>query len=65
MFFRAYNYGDELKISCIFQEPKNYEDSQFDYQMYLAKDGIYRICNKADILILRNNRGKCILFFYA
>ena len=48
-----YQYGDELKMKCNLQEPKNYEDSNFDYQMYLAKDGIYRICNKA-----ANNRDR-------
>jgi len=61
--YPTYDYGDELKISCILQEPKNYEDSSFDYQMYLAKDGIYRICSKANILILRSNRGNAFYSF--
>jgi competence protein ComEC len=52
-----YQYGDQFKISCILQEPKNYEDSNFDYQMYLAKDGIYRICNKAQITLITRNKG--------
>ena len=29
----------------------------FDYQMYLAKDGIYRICNKAQITLIARNKG--------
>src|SRR4030043_685185 len=53
--YPSYKYGDQLKISCILEKPKNYENSSFDYQMYLAKDGIYRICNKANILILGSN----------
>jgi len=72
--YPAYNYGDELKVSCILQEPpafakasagqaKNYEDSSFDYQMYLAKDGIYRICNKASILLLRSDGGSAFYSF--
>ena len=61
--YPAYDYGNELKISCILQEPKNYEDSRFNYQMYLAKDGIYRICNKANILILRSSRGNAFYSF--
>jgi competence protein ComEC len=39
------------------QEPKNFEDSTFNYQMYLAKDGIYRICNKAQITAVAKNKG--------
>ncbi|MCX6762659.1 MAG: ComEC/Rec2 family competence protein [Candidatus Moranbacteria bacterium] len=55
--YPSYNYGDELKVKCVLQEPKNYEDSNFDYQMYLAKDGIYRICSKAQITVIAKNRG--------
>ncbi|MFA5871509.1 MAG: ComEC/Rec2 family competence protein [Parcubacteria group bacterium] len=60
--YPAYNYGDELKVSCILQEPKNFEDSAFDYQMYLAKDGIYRVCNKTQISVVARNKGS---MFYA
>jgi competence protein ComEC len=55
--YPSYNYGDELKIKCDLQRPKNYADSRFDYQMYLAKDGIYRICNKAQITVVAKNKG--------
>jgi competence protein ComEC len=55
--YPSYDYGDEVKVSCILQEPKNHEDSNFDYQMYLAKDGIYRICNKAKITVIARDKG--------
>src|SRR4030042_7158717 len=55
--YSKYAYGDELKINCIIEAPKNREDSRFDYQMYLAKDGIYRICNKAQITTISRNKG--------
>jgi competence protein ComEC len=55
--YPQYQYGDELKIKCDLQEPKNYADSNFDYQMYLAKDGIYRICNRAQITVVVKNKG--------
>ncbi|MCX6766240.1 MAG: ComEC/Rec2 family competence protein [Candidatus Moranbacteria bacterium] len=55
--YPQYQYGDELKVRCILEEPKNYEDSNFDYQMYLAKDGIYRVCNKAQITAVASNKG--------
>lgn len=61
--FPSYKYGDQLKISCSLEAPKNYEDSQFDYQMYLAKDGIYRICNRANILTVRRNGGNAFYSF--
>ncbi|MFH0929846.1 MAG: ComEC/Rec2 family competence protein [Candidatus Moraniibacteriota bacterium] len=53
----GYQYGDQLKVRCTLQEPKNYEDSNFDYQMYLAKDGIYRICNRPQITVIVRNKG--------
>ena len=55
--YPQYQYGDELKVKCILEEPKNFEDSTFDYQMYLAKDGIYRICNKPQITAIASNKG--------
>ena len=55
--YPAYNYGDELKVKCILEQPKNFEDSTFDYQMYLGKDGIFRICNKAQMTVIAKNRG--------
>ncbi|MFA6285671.1 MAG: ComEC/Rec2 family competence protein, partial [Parcubacteria group bacterium] len=55
--FPAYSYGDEIRVSCILEQPKNYADSNFDYQMYLAKDGIYRICSKAQMTVIAKNRG--------
>lgn len=55
--FPSYAYGDELKMKCILQAPRNHEDSKFDYQMYLAKDGIYRICNKTQITAVAKNKG--------
>jgi len=55
--FPQYQYGDELRVKCDLQEPKNHEDSNFDYQLYLAKDGIYRICNRAQITVVAKNKG--------
>ena len=55
--YPAYNYGDELKVSCILQEAKNFEDSNFNYRMYLAKDYIYRICNRPQMTLVAKNKG--------
>lgn len=55
--YPTYAYGDQLKVKCILQEPKNFADSKFDYRMYLAKDRIFRICNKAQITSVAKNKG--------
>jgi competence protein ComEC len=61
--FPEYRYGDKLKISCALEKPKNNENSNFNYQMYLAKDGIYYICNKPETLILGSIRKNSIYSF--
>ena len=55
--FPAYEYGDKLAVKCVLQEPKNQDNSTFDYQMYLAKDGIYRLCSKPQITVIAKNKG--------
>jgi len=61
--YPKYKYGDQLKISCVLEKPKNYTESNFNYPMYLAKDGIYRICNRAEISLLRSNGGNAFYSF--
>ncbi len=57
--YPEYFYGDEIKINCNLEVPKNYEDG-FDYRMYLAKDKIYYLCQKAQIEKTGNNYGSKI-----
>ena len=56
--YPEYGYGDEIKINCNLEIPKNIED--FDYRMYLAKDGIFYICQKTKIELVENNKGSKI-----
>lgn len=49
-----YSYGDELEIKCLLEIPQS---ETFDYQMYLAKDGIFYLCQKAKIEVVANNQG--------
>lgn len=56
--FADIKYGDELEISCILKVPENFES--FDYRMYLAKDKIYYICQKAQIEKTGNKGGSKI-----
>lgn len=55
-FYPEYQYGDELKIECKMQIPKNL-DSAFDYQMYLAKDEIFYLCQNPKIEKLNSEKG--------
>lgn len=55
--FPSFSYGDELKINCELEKPTNLEGSRFDYQMYLAKEGIYRVCKKTHVAVVAQNRG--------
>jgi len=60
--FPEYKYGDVLKVDCKLEIPKNFASGQsaggeFDYKMYLAKDGIYYLCNNPTIKEMGKNEG--------
>jgi len=46
--YPEYSYGDELEISCTAKSIEN-KDAEFDYQMYMAKDGVLYQCMKPKI----------------
>ena len=49
-------YGDNLSVNCSLQRPEN-KTEDFDYQMYLAKEGVLRICQQAEARLIRRNSG--------
>lgn len=53
--YPEYFYGDEIRVSCVLKIPENKED--FDYRMYLAKDGIKYICDKAKLEKMTSGKG--------
>jgi competence protein ComEC len=59
--YPEYKYGDEIKLSCDLKIPEN---KTFDWQMYLAKDGIFYECKNIKIENLPvgglKNRGNII-----
>ena len=57
--FAKYAYGDNLEISCMLKIPSN-ENLDFDWRMYLAKDGVFYECQKAKIKKLDQNSGNKI-----
>jgi competence protein ComEC len=54
-FYPEYHYGDELRVECKLEIPKNFNG--FDYQMYLAKDGVYYQCQYPKIKSAGQNVG--------
>lgn len=58
-FYPEYRYGDKLAVDCQLQIPKNYNG--FDYQMYLAKDGIFYQCQYPKIKSTGENTGNKFL----
>lgn len=57
--FPEYNYGDNLQVDCTLKIQDN-KNLDFDYKMYLAKDGIFWECQKAKIENLNTNSGNKI-----
>jgi competence protein ComEC len=52
-------YGDELDLKCTFKIPEN-KDGEFNYRMYLAKDGIFYLCQSPNIQKTGENKGNII-----
>ncbi len=57
-----YAYGDILKVDCVLKIPENFS-SEFDYKMYLAKDGIFYECQKTKMEKTGRNEGSAVYKF--
>ncbi len=42
--YSEFQYGDELNIACLLSSPRNAPDGSFNYERYLAGQGVYSIC---------------------
>lgn len=52
--YPEFHYGDKIKLDCFLEIPRSFSptsgnENVFDYQMYLAKDGIFYLCQKPKI----------------
>jgi competence protein ComEC len=58
-----YSFGEKLQVSCVLKIPKSQFEgnSTFNYQMYLAKDGIFYECQKPKIESLSLGEGNRFL----
>ncbi|OGI16979.1 MAG: hypothetical protein A2Z52_02645 [Candidatus Moranbacteria bacterium RBG_19FT_COMBO_42_6] len=54
--YPEYKYGDEINLKCTLETPENF-DEDFDYRMYLAKDGIYYVCSGPKLEIISHGKG--------
>lgn len=64
--FPKYEYGDLLLIECILKEPKSFND--FDYKLYLARQGIFLVCDfpkKINLIVgeLKNEHKNSLIWF--
>ncbi|MBU2542454.1 ComEC family competence protein [Patescibacteria group bacterium] len=53
--YPRYNYGDKLQLSCIFERPEEFDG--FRYDMYLARYGVFTICQDASVLKIGEGEG--------
>jgi competence protein ComEC len=58
--YPEYKYGDWLDVSCTAKAIEN-KDAEFDYRMYMAKDGILYSCEKPKIYLVAEGRGNIFL----
>jgi competence protein ComEC len=57
--YPEFNYGDLLQVKGELTAPPRFEN--FDYQAYLARDGIYTTMLNPDIRVIQHNTGSPLL----
>jgi competence protein ComEC len=57
--YPEYNYGDLLEINCTAKSIEN-KDNNFDYRMYMAKEGVLYQCDKSKVKKIGENSGSWI-----
>jgi competence protein ComEC len=71
--YPEYSYGDKIQMSGLLQEPQNFTNDlgrEFNYKVYLAKDGIFYQMFRPQIELVEKNQGnffkeKILSFKYA
>ncbi|MDO8482835.1 MAG: ComEC/Rec2 family competence protein, partial [bacterium] len=62
--YPKFGYGDKLEVSGLLTKPKNFADAGgkiFDYQAYLAKEGIYYQMTRPTVKLLASGQGNIIV----
>ncbi|MES2087731.1 MAG: ComEC/Rec2 family competence protein [Patescibacteria group bacterium] len=62
--YPQFQYGDAVEFSGQLEKPKNFADPSgkiFDYQNYLAKEGIYYQVNRPKITLIKSDQGNFVV----
>ncbi|HHX58321.1 MAG TPA: ComEC family competence protein [Candidatus Moranbacteria bacterium] len=51
----SYQYGEELKLKCELKKPDS-QLGRFNYQRFLAKNGVYQVCNNPQIIKVESTK---------
>lgn len=57
--YPQYSYGDKLSVSCKLAEPAQFIN--FRYDKYLARSGVYSVCEQANVQIISSDNGNPII----
>lgn len=57
--YPEYKYGDKLRINCQLSAVEN-KGTEFDYKMFLAKDGVFYDCEKEKLELVSKGGGNFI-----
>ncbi len=60
--YPAYQNGDKFTLNCNLQTPKNFVDSNFRYDNYLARQGVFSICSVPKILTFESGYKHGLFF---
>ncbi len=59
--YENWKYGDRMKLSCNLEKPENFSPD-FDWRMYLAKDKIFFVCKKPQVMEETGENSGNIIF---
>jgi len=53
LLYPQYEYGERMALACKLEAPEKDEESRFDYPRYLARYGVWSICERVQVLSSR------------
>lgn len=61
--YPTFHYGDLLDVLCTAETIKNRDDAEFDYRMYMAKEGILYSCEDKKFSKVGESKGDVLLSY--
>jgi len=58
-FFPQFSFGDQVKVKCRLQKPEN---TEFNYQRYLARYNIYSLCFNAKLTKIESSSKNILVY---